>query len=114
MGKHFQRREKGEELFQECKYGDSNEKGSMPVRYFSVGSYFFKSKEAAWRKEIEGNGKGRVTERDGLLIGDRQGNGFGALDTIRFSDRAGHPLYLTVNAGVTENQAVALAKAALN
>ena len=114
MGKNFQRREKGEQLFQECKYGDSMEKGSMPVRYFSLGSYFLKSKEANWRKEIEGKGKGKIKERDGVLVGDRQGNGFGALDTIWFKDRSGHPLYLTVNSGVTEDQAVALAKAAMN
>jgi hypothetical protein len=61
MGKDYQRREKDEALFQECRYGDSKEKGSMPVRYFSLGSYFFTSKEAGWRKEIEGNGNGKVT-----------------------------------------------------
>ena len=114
MGKKFQRRNKGEDLFQECKYGDSTEKGSMPVRYFSLGSYALSSKEAGWRKQIEGKGKGKVTERDGVLVGDRNGNGFGTLDTIWFKDRSGHPLYLTVNAGVTEDQAVALAKAAMN
>ena len=86
----------------------------MTVRYFSLGSYALGRKEASWRKEIEGNGKGTVTERDGVLVGDRQGNGFGALDTLWFKDRSGHPLYLTVNAGVTEDQAVALAKAVLN
>jgi len=114
MGKHYQRREKGEELFQECKYGDGKEKSSMTVRYFSLGSYALGKKDASWRKEIEGKGKGKVTERDGVLVGDRQGNGFGPLDTLWFKDKSGHPLYLTVNTGVTEDQALALAKAALN
>lgn len=38
MGKHYQRREQGEDLFQECRYSDSKEKSSMTVRYFSLGS----------------------------------------------------------------------------
>lgn len=114
MGKNFQRREQGEALYRECKYGDSKEKGSMPVRYFSLGSYSFASKEAGWRKEIEGNGKGKVTTRDGVLVGDRRGDGFNTFDTIWFKDRSGQPLYITVNKGVSEDQAVALAKAAMN
>ena len=113
MGKHYTRREKGESLYLECKYGDSREKGSMPVRYFSLGSYNVKTSEASWRKEIEGKGKGIVSARDGVLVGDRLGNGFGTLDTVWFKDKSGHPLYLTVNSGVTEDQAVALAKAAM-
>lgn len=113
MGKHYVRRERGEALYIECKYGDGKEKVSMPVRYFSLGSYQRTMTEASWRKQIEGKGKGKVTERDGVLVGDRLGNGFGTLDTIWFKDAAGHPLYLTVNSAVTEDQAVALAKAAL-
>lgn len=113
MGKHYVRQERGEALFIECKYGDSKEKGSMPVRYFSLGSYQRSMTEASWRKQIEGKGKGKVTERDGVLVGDRLGNGFGSLDTIWFKDKSGHPLYLTVNLAVTEDQAVALAKAAM-
>jgi hypothetical protein len=113
MGKHYVHQERGEALFIECKYGDSKEKGSMPVRYFSLGSYQRTMTEAAWRKQIEGKGKGKVTERDGVLVGDRLGNGFGTLDTVWFKDASGHPLYLTVNSAVTEDQAVALAKAAM-
>jgi len=110
MGKNFERRPDTEKLFQECKYGDSKDK--QRVRYFSLGSSILT--EASWRKTVESGGKGKVTERDGVLVGDYRGNGFGALDEIWFRDRQGHALYLRVNAKITEDQAVALAKAAMD
>jgi hypothetical protein len=82
------------------------------VRYFSLGSSIVN--EPSWRKMVESGGKGKVTERDGVLVGHHRGNGFGALDDIWFKDRQGHALYLRVNAKITEDQAVALAKAARN
>ena len=111
MGKHYARRADGEQLFLECKYGDSKEKGKMPVRYFSLGSSILK--EANWRKTVESGGKGKVTERDGVLVGDYRGDGFGALDEIWFKDKLGRALYLRANSGVSEDQAVKLAKAAM-
>ena len=39
---------------------------------------------------------------------------FGALDEIWFKDRQGHELYLRVNSKISEDQAVALAKAAMD
>ena len=110
MGKNFERRPDTEKLFQECKYGDSKDK--QRVRYFSLGSSILN--EESWRKKVESGGKGKVTERDGVLVGDYRGNGFGALDEIWFRDRQGHALYLRVNAKITEDQAVALAKAAMD
>jgi len=110
MGREFERRPDGEQLFRECRYGDSKDK--QRVRYFSLGSNILT--EASWRKVVESDGKGKVTERDGVLVGDYRGNGFGALDDIWFKDRQGHALYLRVNAKITEDQAVALAKAARN
>jgi len=112
MGKNFVRRTDGEELFRECKYGDSKDK--QRVRYFSLGSFESGKTEASWRKEIESGGKGKVSARDGLLVGDRRGNGFDTFDSIWFRDRQGRALYLTVNSGITEDQAVALAKAAMD
>lgn len=109
MGKNFERRPDTEKSFQECKYGDSKDK--QRVRYFSLGSSVVK--EASWRTMVESVG-GKVTERDGVLVGDYRGNGFGALDEIWFKDRQGHALYLRVNAKITEDQAVALAKAAMD
>ena len=110
VGKTFERRPDTEQLFQECKYGDSKDK--QRVRYFSLGSNIMN--EASWRKMVESGGKGKVTERDVVLVGDYRGNGFGALDEIWFKDRQGHALYLRVNAKITEDQAVALAKAAMD
>ena len=110
MGRNFERRPDGEQLFKECKYGDSTDK--QRVRYFSLGSNIVS--EASWRKTMESGGKGKVTERDGVLVGHHRGNDFGALDDIWFKDRQGHALYLRVNAKITEDQAVALAKAAMN
>jgi formylglycine-generating enzyme required for sulfatase activity len=110
MGKNFVRRPDTEELFKECKYGDSQDK--QKVRYFSLGSQTMT--EASWRKSVESGGKGKVTARDGVLVSDRRGRGFGALDEVWFTDRQGRALYLRVNAKITEDQAVALAKAAMN
>ena len=110
MGKNFARRPDTEQLFRECKYGDSKDK--QRVRFFSLGSNILK--EASWRKMFESGGKGKVTERDGVLVGHHRGNGFGALDEIWFKDRQGHALYLRVNSKITEDQAVALAKAAMD
>jgi hypothetical protein len=108
MGKNFERRRDSEELFRECTYGDSKDK--QRVRYFSLGSSILT--EASWRATVAAGGKGKVTERDGVLVGDYRGNGFGALDDIWFKDRQGHALYLQANAKITEAQAVALANAA--
>jgi len=111
MGKNFERRP--DKVFQECKYGDSKDK--QRVRYFSLGSSILK--EASWRKMVESGGKGKVIERDGVLVGHSRhsrGKGFGDLDDIWFKDRQGHALYLRVNTGITEDQAVALAKATMD
>ena len=110
MGKNFERRPDTEQLFQECKYGDRTD--TQRVRYFSLGSSI--ANEASWRTAVGSGPKGKVTERDGVLVGDYRGNGFGALDDIWFKDWQGHALYLRVNAKITEDQAVALAKAAKN
>ncbi len=111
MDKNFERRP--DKLFQECKYGDRKDK--QRVRYFSLGSSILK--EAGWRKMVESGGKGKVIERDGVLVGHSRhsrGKGFGDLDEIWFKDRQGHALYLRVNAKISEDQAVALAKAAMD
>ena len=110
MGKNFERRPDSEQLFRECQYGDSKDK--QRVRYFSLGSSILT--EASWRKTVEAGGKGKVTERDGVLVSHSRGNVFGALDDIWFKDRQGHALELNVNSGITEDQAVALAKAAMD
>lgn len=110
MGKDFERRPDGEQSFQECKYGDGKDR--QRVRYFSLGSSIVNA--ASWRKMVESGGKGTVTDRDGVLVGHSRGTVFGALDEIRFTDRQGHALYLRVNAKITEDQAVALAKASMN
>lgn len=110
MGKNFVRRPGAEKSFQECKYGDDKDK--QRVRYFSLGSSILT--EASWRKLVESGGKGKVTERDGVLVGHYRGSGFDALDDIWFKDRKGHALYLRVNSKITEDQAVALAKAAMD
>ena len=106
MGKDFERRPDAEQSFQECKYGDSKDK--QRVRYFSLGSSIMK--EAGWRNTMESI-KGKVSERDGVLVSH---SNRGALIEIWFKDRQGHALYLRVNSGITEDQAVALAKASMN
>lgn len=110
MGKNFERWPDSEKLFRECKYGDSKDK--QRVRYFSLGSGVLN--EASWRRTMESGGKGKVTGRDGVLVSHSRGNKFGALDEVWFKDRQGHALYLRVNSKITENQAVALAKAAMD
>lgn len=110
MGKNFERRMDSEKTFKECKYGDSKDK--QRVRYFSIGSSIMQ--EASWRKMVETGGKGKVTERDGVLVSHSKGNRFGPLDEIFFKDRQGHALYLRVNSKISEDQAVALAKAAMD
>jgi len=109
MGRDFVRRPETEKLYQECKYGDSKDK--KRVRYFSLGSNILK--EAGWRKFVESSGKGKVIERDGVLVSHLRKNKFGT-DSIWFNDRKGHALELNVNSGITEDQAVALAKAAMD
>lgn len=111
VGKNFERRPDTEEMYQICKYGDSREKGKLYVRYFSLGSS--RLNEARWRKFVESDAKGKVIERDGVLVSHFRGNKFGT-DSIWFKDRKGHALELNVNRGVTEDQAVALAKAAMD
>lgn len=111
VGKNFTRRPDTEKLYQVCKYGDGKEKGKLQVRYFSLGSS--RLKEAGWRKFVEVDAKGEVIERDGVLVSHFRGKKFGT-DSIWFTDRQGHALELNVNSGVTEDQAVALAKAAMD
>lgn len=108
MGKSFERRP--DKLFIEFKYGDSKDR--QKVRFFSLGSSILK--EAGWRKMMESGGKGKVTERDGMLVSHSRGNKFGALDEVWFKDRQDHVLYLRANSKITEDQAVALAKAAMD
>ncbi len=113
MGKNFERKQDTEKLYQECKYGDSKDK--QRVRYFSLGSSILK--EDGWRKMVESGGKGKVIERDGVLVGHSRhsrGKGFGDLDEVWLKDRHGHALYLRVNTKITEDQAVALARAAMD
>jgi hypothetical protein len=69
--------------------------------------------EASWRKFVESGGKGKAIERDGVLVSHFRGNRFGT-ESIWFKDRQGHALELNVNSGLTEDQAVALAKAAMD
>ena len=109
MGKNFEQRP--HTLYPGCKYGDSKEKGKLQVRYFTLGNSSLK--EANWRKVVESEGKGKVVERDGVLVSRFRGNKFGT-DSIWFKDRQGHALELNVNSGVTEDQAVALAKSAID
>jgi len=111
MGKNFERRPAKDKLYQSCTYGDGKEQGKMPVRYFSLGSS--RLTQAGWRKFVESESKGQVIERDGVLVSHFRRNKFGT-DSIWFKDRQGNALELNVNAGVTENQAVALAKAAMD
>ena len=111
MGRNFERRPDKDKFYQACTYGDSNEKGNRQVRYFSLGNSILK--EAGWRKFVEVEAKGKVIERDGVLVSHFRRNKFGT-DTIWFMDRQGRALELDVNSGVTEDQAVALAKAAMD
>ena len=111
VGKNFERRPEKDKLYQACTYGDSKEKGKRQIRYFSLGSSSLK--EASWRKFVESEGKGKVIERDGVLVSHFRRNKFGT-DSIWFTDRQGRALELNVNSGVTEDQAVALAKAAMD
>jgi len=109
MGKNFEHRPNT--LYPGCKYGDSKEKGKLQVRYFTLGNS--RLKEASWRKFVETEGKGKVVERDGVLVSRFRGNKFGT-DSVWFKDRQGHALELNVNSGITEDQAVALAKSAID
>lgn len=111
MGMNFERRPEKDKLYQACTYGDSMEKSTLKVRYFSLGSS--RLNEAGWRKFVESEAKGKVIERDGVLVSRFRRNKFGT-DTIWFKDRQGNALELNVNSGVTEDQAVALAKAAMD
>jgi hypothetical protein len=111
MGERYERRPEREKLYQRCEYGDGQEKGRLRVRYFSLASS--RVSEAAWRKFVEVDAKGKVVERDGMLVSHLRRNRFGT-DSVRFKDRQGHELELSVNSGVTEEQAVALAKAAMD
>jgi hypothetical protein len=109
MGKNFERRTNA--LYPGCRYGDSKEGGKRQVRYFTLGNSSLK--EASWRKFVESGGKGKVIERDGVLVSRFRRNKFGT-DSLWFMDRQGHALELNVNSGLTEDQAVALAKAAID
>lgn len=109
MGRSFERRP--HTLYPGCKYGDSNEKNKRQVRYFTLGNSTLK--EAGWRKFVESDGKGKVVERDGVLVSRFRGNKFGT-DSIWFKDRQGRALELNVNSGLTEDQAVALARSAMD
>lgn len=109
MGKNFEQRP--HTLYPGCKYGDSLEKGKLQVRYFTLGNS--RLNEAGWRKFVESEGKGKVVERDGVLVSRFRRNKFGT-DSIWFKDRQGHALELNVNSGLTEDQAVALAKSAMD
>ena len=110
VGKNFERRPDHEKVFHACTYGDSREK--QQVRYFSLGNTMFKE-AASWRKFVESDAKGKVIERDGVLVSHFRRNKFGT-DSIWFKDRQGRALELNVNSGITEDQAVALAKAAMD
>jgi hypothetical protein len=111
MGAHYVRMPEKDKLYRACTYGDSKEDGKLQVRYFSLGNSSLQ--EAGWRKFVEAESKGKVIERDGVLVSRIRRNKFGT-DSIWFKDRQGHVLELNVNAGVTEDQAVALAKAAMD
>ena len=111
LGKNFERRRDTEKMYQACRYGDNKEKGKLSVRYFSLSSS--RLTESGWRRFVESDAKGKVIERDGVLVSHFRRDKFGA-DSIWFRDRKGHALELNVNSGITENQAVALAKAAMD
>jgi hypothetical protein len=109
MGKNYERRPHAS--YPGCRYGDGKEKGKRQVRYFTLGNSTLK--EASWRRFVESEGKGKVVERDGVLVSRFRGNKFGT-DSIWFKDRQGRALELNVNSGLTEDQAVALAKSAMD
>jgi hypothetical protein len=111
VGPKFVRMPERDKLYQRCTYGDSKEKSAMGKRYFGMSSSRLNA--ADWRKFVETDAKGNVIERDGVLVSHYRRNKFGA-DTIWFKDSEGNALELNVNSGVTEDKAVALAKAAIN
>lgn len=111
VGDNFERRPESEGLPQVCKYGDRLEKGKMKVRYFTLSNSTLT--EAGWRHFVETEAKGEVIQRDGVLVSYLRKQKFGT-DSIWFKDRQGHALELSVNSGITEDQAVALAKAAMD
>ncbi|MBU0483889.1 MAG: hypothetical protein KKB30_05180 [Proteobacteria bacterium] len=111
MGKKFERRLDTEKLYQGCTYGDSTEKGRLQVSYFSLGNS--RLQKESFRKFVESEAKGKIVERDGLLVSHFRRNNFGT-DSIWFEDRQGHALELNVNSGISEDQAVALVKAAMD
>lgn len=111
MGQNFEHRVDSDNLLQECKYSDSKENSKMKVRYFSLANS--RLKESGWRQFVETTAKGKVIERDGMLVSHIRNDKFGT-DSIWFRDQQGHALELNVNSGVTEEQAVALASAAMN
>jgi len=111
VGQQFVRQPEKEKLYSACSYGDSNESGAIKTRYFSLANSALQ--ETAWRHFVEAEAKGKVVVREGLLISHLRHDKF-ATDSLWFQDRQGHALELSVNAGVSEDQAVALAKAALD
>lgn len=110
VGRNFERRTGTGKLYQACKYGDGKEKGKLQVRYFSLASS--RLTEAGWRKFVA-QAKGSVIERDGVLVSHFRRDRFGT-DSIWFKDRQGRALELNVNSGISEDQAVALAKSAVD
>ena len=111
VGDTFERKPEAEGLPHVCKYGARQEKGKMKVRYFTLGSSTLT--EAGWRHFVETEAKGEVIQRDGVLVSHLHKQKFGT-DSIWFKDRQGNALELNVNSGITEDQAVALAKAAMD
>ena len=110
MGRNFERRADTGTSYPACKYGDSRGSGKQQVRYFSLVSSRFE--EAGWRRFVA-EAKGKVVERDGVLVSHFRRDKFGT-DSIWFKDRQGRALELNVNSGITEDQAVALAKSAMD
>jgi hypothetical protein len=111
VGQHFVRQPEKEKLSSACSYGDRKETGALKTRYFSLANSILSA--TAWRHFIEAEADGKVVIRDGLLISHLRRDKF-ATDSVWFQDRQGHALELSVNAGISEEQAVALAKAALD
>jgi hypothetical protein len=111
LGPRWVRRPEKDLPAQVCAYADAKEKGPMPVRSFSLGTS--RLTEAGWRKFVEVQAKGKVVERDGVLVSHFRRDKFGT-DVVWFKDRQGNALELSVNSGVTEAQAVALARSALD